>query len=152
MSRVLMLLFVFAGVAAAEGPKVVEGQLTQAEVERVLDLGPQRLIAGVEVAAHRARVAPDAPAGGKGADVVQGPPRRARFVGFRIVSISPTGPLAEMQSIQVGDVVITVNGQPVERPDDFMKVWEGVRGRDTLEVRVLRGVEPIIYRWKVVAG
>lgn len=131
MSRVLtgfVSLFVLLGVAWADAPKVVESQLSKQTVEQVLDAGPQKLIAGLRVEGHRAL---------------------GKFVGFRIVKVLPDGPLSDMEALKVGDIIITVNGQSVERPDHFMKIWEGVRKRDTLEVRILRGVQPLVYRWNL---
>ncbi len=124
-----MLLGVAPVAQAAEPPAaVIEGTLTRAEVQQVLERGPQRFIAAL-------RVAP----------VVDG----GRFLGFKLVSIAPESPLAAGASVGVGDVVLAVNEQPLERPEQFMRAWDMVKGADALSVLLLRDGRRLQYRWKI---
>lgn len=134
--RVLILVALVVAVAApaasaGEPAKavVIEGRLTRAEVQAVLERGPQRFIAGLRVAPH----------------MVGG-----RFVGFRIEAIAPESPLVNGRAVVPGDVVVSVNGESVERPEQFMRAWEVVKGADRLEVLLLRGDRRLLYRWKIV--
>jgi type II secretory pathway component PulC len=118
-----------AALAAGAPPAtVIEGQLSRDEVQKVLERGPQRFVASLRVA----------PALEKG-----------RFVGFRIEAFTPESPLANGGAIQPGDVVVSVNDEPVERPEQFMRAWEVVKAADRLSVLVLRDGQRLLYRWKI---
>jgi type II secretory pathway component PulC len=125
-----MLLVVATAAQAADPPPaaVVEGTLTRAEVQQVLDRGPQRFIAALRVA----------PVLDKG-----------KFLGFKLVSIQPESPLAAGTSVALGDVVLAVNDQPLERPEQFMRAWDMVKGADSLSVLLLRDGRRLQYRWKI---
>jgi len=58
--------------------------------------------------------------------------RKGRFVGWRVVSYAGPGKLL------AGDVVRQVNGRPIERPEQFIEVWNKMVSRDTLEVDLVR--------------
>ena len=130
---ILLCLLSFAAPAMGAPPElppdeVVEATLTQAEVKPWLSQGPQPLVAAVRVR----------PAFSNN-----------RFVGFRIKRfVDPV--LAANRSIRVDDVLTRVNGKAIERPDQFMKAWEAVRGADHLELEVLRGTVRLLFRWKIV--
>jgi type II secretory pathway component PulC len=131
--RTLLLSALLLGPAtvahAAEPPAaVIEGTLTRAEVQQVLERGPQRFIAAL-------RVAP----------VLE----KGRFLGFKLLSIAPESPLAAGTSVAAGDVVLAVNEQPLERPEQFMRAWDMVKGADALSVLLLRDGRRLQYRWKI---
>jgi hypothetical protein len=66
----------------------------------------------------------------------QGP--GARFVGFRIVALGPElrcGPFG----LREGDVVTTVNGRSIERPDDALDVWNSLFGATEISLTLVRG-------------
>ncbi len=119
--------------AAAQKKKteaiLLEGELERAVVERVLAGGPQKFIASLRLAPHM---------NGK------------RFVGFRIDGFAADSPLVNGGAVQPGDVVLRVNREPVERPDQFMRAWEVVGGADRLEVELLRGTQRYLYRWTLI--
>lgn len=62
-----------------------------------------------------------------------------RFVGFRIRTWFPANPELQTDQIRVGDVVVTVNGQRIERPEDLMALWAQLPAASEVSVRVLRG-------------
>lgn len=114
---------------AEEQAIVLEGELERSRVKAVIDKGAQRFIASLRVAPHM---------------------RGKRFAGFRIEGFAPDSPLVNSAAIRPGDVVVKVNREPVERPDQFMRAWEVVGAADSLEVEVLRGTQRYLYRWKLL--
>lgn len=122
---------VVAGVPSSKKPEAIvfEGELARAEVIAVVAQGPQRFIASVQVAAH-----------------LDG----RRFVGFRIEGFAPDSPLVNSRAVQPGDVILSVNREPLERPEQFMKAWERVDDGDSLEVELLRAGQRLRYRWTLV--
>lgn len=107
---------------------VIEGRLGRGEVEAVMARGPQPFIASLRVEAHL---------------------NKGRFIGFRILQFLPNTSLANSQSVQPGDVILSVNQESVERPEEFMRAWEVVKNADVLEVKLLRGERQLVYRWKI---
>ena len=68
--------------------------------------------------------------------------RSGRFHGWRLVSFFPGDPRFSAVDLQSGDVVTAVNGQPIEQPDQLMKVWESLRQDSALTVNVERDGRP----------
>ncbi len=71
---------------------------------------------------------------------------KGRFVGFQITSIHPRWTAS---TLQTGDVVVALNGMPVERPEQAMAAFERLRQADTLEVSLLRGGAPMTLRFRI---
>lgn len=109
-------------------PTVVESALSAAEFDAAMARGPQRVVASVEVQ----------PALEKG-----------RFLGFRIVRLQPDGDFRSCTSLLPGDVVLTVNREPLERPEQFMRAWEVVKASRSVEVELQRGTSRMLYRWTI---
>lgn len=105
---------------------LIDGELERHRVQQVIDKGPQRFIASLRVSPH----------------LVKG-----RFKGFRIDGFTPDSPLINSRAVQPGDVIIRVNREPVERPEQFMRAWELVAKADTLEVLLQRGNQRYQYTW-----
>jgi S1-C subfamily serine protease len=51
--------------------------------------------------------------------------------------------------LQAGDVVTSVNGKPIEQPDQFMAVWTALRSSSELTVDVERDGTPRTLRWQI---
>lgn len=60
-----------------------------------------------------------------------------RFVGFQVVELRDAT-LFEGVDLQPGDVIVSVNGQSIERPDDAFTAWTGLRVASEITVAVLR--------------
>jgi general secretion pathway protein C len=60
-----------------------------------------------------------------------------RFVGFRLVALRDAA-LFENVDLQPGDVILSVNGQSIERPDDAFTAWTGLRVASEITLAVLR--------------
>ena len=117
-------------IAPASAQETVEGNLSRAALDKLIAAGPHALISSVDVK----------PAKEKG-----------KFIGFLLTGARPNSPLASSQTVQIGDVLVSVNGQSVERPDQFMAVWEALGSKDALSVTVVRQGKRIRYVWKIRA-
>ncbi|MEE9384497.1 MAG: PDZ domain-containing protein, partial [Nannocystaceae bacterium] len=64
-----------------------------------------------------------------------------RFQGWVITRVFPDDPAlcANLCDLRVGDVILTVNGSPLERPEQLSKLVAALPHLDRLEVRSLRG-------------
>lgn len=114
--------------APAEVPPTV-GAIPRADLDLVLDAGLPAFLAGVDFV-----------------PVVDGD----RFVGFRVDAFYPGDPNLADVALRAGDVVTTVNGQPIERPEQAHRVWEGLRVASELVVGVLRDGAPHEIRYAIV--
>lgn len=72
-----------------------------------------------------------------------------RFVGFEIVELRDVA-LFDGVDLQPGDVVLAVNGQSIERPDDAFTAWTGLRVASEISIAVLRGSERRDLRFPIV--
>ncbi len=87
-------------------PPSTQGEIPRVALAAVLDAGLGRFLQGVETE-------PELDGG--------------RFVGFRIVSLYPDDERMRAVDLAPGDVVISVNGLPIERPEQAMHVWSSLR-------------------------
>ena len=67
-----------------------------------------------------------------------------RFRGWRVLRYRGPGRL------ELGDIVVRVNNQPVERPEQFMAVWAGLPQASELKIELLRQGQPHVFRWPIV--
>jgi len=125
----LVPIFVWANAKPIVPARVVENQLKQSVLEQVLDVGPQRFISSLRV---------DPAFDGK------------RFVGYRLIGFTPDSPVAAGRSVVSGDIIVAVNGLSLERPDQFMKAWQSLRGKPHLDILIRRGNERILFRWVIL--
>ena len=75
--------------------------------------------------------------------------QQGRFVGFQIVQLYAQAP-PHPEGVHVGDVVTAINGLPIARPNQFMKVWKEMHGQRVIEVDVLRRSAPVRVVYRVV--
>jgi type II secretion system protein C len=73
------------------------------------------------------------------------------FVGFRLDTIFEDHVLFTQGEIRQGDIVQRINGLPIGRPEQFMKVWDALKGRPSLTVHIIRSGQPLIINWVIVA-
>lgn len=99
------------------------------EVERALERGLQPLIADVNL-----RPVHD---GG-------------RFLGWRLQFLKPGESPYRESAVRPGDVLVRVNEQPLERPDQMMAVWKSLEGTDHITFQVVRGGRPLDITYRVV--
>ncbi len=99
----------------APPPVRSEGTIARAELDQVLAGGFGRFLQRVETEPHL---------------------DEGRFVGFRFTALRT--PLFEGVDLQPGDTLLTVNGMPIERPEEALQVWNALRVASELTVEYLR--------------
>jgi len=129
LTALILVTALCAQAAPVAKPVTIENSLTRDALNTVVQKGPQRFIASIRV------------------DPVM---TKGRFVGYRIVGIATDSPMASSENIRPGDVIISVNKESLERPEQFMRAWEVVRDASSLDVMILRGTQRYLYRWKIV--
>lgn len=137
--RVILCLLLFASPCLASEPAAITkappsggiiaaGTISAADLSATLARGPQQFIAALTVR-----------------PVMEG---RA-FRGFELLKIAPTSSMAGTVHVRPGDVIVSVNGAPVERPDQFMKLWEALPQAPHVDVKLRRAGHPMTYRWTI---
>jgi hypothetical protein len=66
--------------------------------------------------------------------------QQGTFVGFKIVELRPPG-WWQGVDLQPGDVIVQVNGMPIEQPTEAHDAFESLRKGDKLVVHYTRGTE-----------
>jgi hypothetical protein len=62
-----------------------------------------------------------------------------RFVGWQLVQLlDHNGPLVDVD-VAPGDVLLTLNGKPLSRPDQLQTVWDSLRTANELRAQLWRG-------------
>jgi len=74
---------------------------------------------------------------------------RGRFMGWRLATIFPNRADVTVKALQPGDVVLRVNGQSIERPEEFMAVWASLASADQIVLDVQRGTETTAVRYTI---
>ena len=75
---------------------------------------------------------------------------RGRFMGWRLVSLFSNDPGMTAGVLRVGDTVLSVNGQSIERPEQFKNVWDSLATSSELVFKVRRGDQPSTVRYAIV--
>lgn len=113
----------------APPPREPSGLIARAELTLVLEGGLGRFLQGVETQPELAN---------------------GRFVGFRLVSLYPEDPRFREIELAPGDVIVRVNGEPIERPEQALAVWNSLRVASELWIEYLRGDERRELRFPIV--
>ena len=104
------------------------GMIRRGELVKVLDASPGYFLQHVVTEPHLAN---------------------GHFVGWRLVSFFPGDARFAGVDLQAGDVVMRINGHPIEQPDQFMAVWDDLRRQSQLVVDVQRNGAPRTLRWTI---
>jgi hypothetical protein len=76
---------------------------------------------------------------------------RGRFVGWRVVALFERTPELKQRSVlRPGDTVSRVNGQSIERPEQFKNVWDSLATQSELVLSVTRGGKQSQVRYRIV--
>lgn len=111
--------------------RVDAGTIPRPALAVVLQAGPARLLARVQVEPERDDGA---------------------FVGWRLLELFADDPPLRARSIlRAGDVLLRINGQAIERPEQFMAVWESLASSTEIVFEIMRGDQPSKVRY-LVAG
>jgi len=117
--------------SAPASQRVRTGVITRAELKGFLDRGMPAFIANVVVDRYpRARA--------------------QRFRGWRIVEFFPGDERFANVDIKPGDVVLRINEQPIERPDQFVGVWNRLKTARILVVEAQRQGKVRTLSWRIV--
>jgi hypothetical protein len=74
--------------------------------------------------------------------------RNGAFVGWRVITLSENKP--SWLDVIPGDVVTSINGMPVERPEDAQRIWETLRIASEVRIDLRRGEQERSFRIPVV--
>ncbi len=116
-------------VPSAPEIRVVSGEIARADMNAVIDAGLGRFLQGVGTEAQ-----------------LDG----GRFVGFTLTRLYPEDARFQRLDLRPGDVVVRVNGQPIERPEQALAVWNGLRVASELMVEYVRAGEPRQLRFDIL--
>ncbi|MGH2901372.1 MAG: hypothetical protein ACRDMZ_22030, partial [Solirubrobacteraceae bacterium] len=104
------------------------GTIARARLIAVLDAGPGMFLRQLEVSP---RMAGD------------------RFVGWQLVQlIDRAGPLGDVD-VAPGDVLLAINGKPLERPDELQRLWDSLRTANELKAQLARGDARLELRFTI---
>jgi S1-C subfamily serine protease len=79
---------------------------------------------------------------------------RGRWEGWRITTVFPSDPgiCAPGCDLYPGDVILTVNGSPLERPEQLSELMAKLGEMETLSVRLIRNGELHSREFQVIEG
>ena len=75
--------------------------------------------------------------------------RDDRFFGFQLMALFPGREDKTALPIQTGDIVQRVNGQSIERPEQFMSVWQSLATASHLSIQLMRGDQSLLVTWVI---
>ena len=105
---------------------VRNGTIARAELDQVLAGGIGRFLQHVTTEPHL---------------------EEGRFVGFRLRELDEQ--LFGGVDLSVGDTLVSVNGSPIERPEQALSVWNGLRVASELTIEYLREGERRQVRFEI---
>ena len=73
-----------------------------------------------------------------------------RFIGWELVQLvgMQQNPLYDLD-LAPGDVLLSINGKTIARPDQLQTVWDGLRTADTVTAQLWRGQNKLTLEWAV---
>lgn len=77
---------------------------------------------------------------------------QGRFVGFRLLAFFADDARFRGVDLGPGDVVVRVNGLPVERPEHAYRVWQELRVASEIRVEYLRDGQPRELEYTIIDG
>ena len=80
----------------------------------------------------------------------QQPGRKGPFGGWRIRRIHPGDPCLGRVDIRTGDILLSVNGNPLKHPSDLVRLWAGLRRAPRIILRLIRQGSPLVFIAKVL--
>jgi hypothetical protein len=105
-------------VVAAPGKGLRAGTIARDRLVSVLDAGPAAFLRRLEVSPQLAG---------------------DRFVGWQLVQLlDGGGPLHDVD-LAPGDVLLSINGKPVARPEQLQSLWDSLRSANELTAQMWRG-------------
>jgi len=113
---------------APAGPGLRSGTIARDRLLAVLDAGPPSFLRQLEVAPKMSG---------------------ERFVGWELVQlVDRASPLAGVD-VAPGDVLLSVNGQPISRPDQLQLLWDSLRTANALTAQLWRGTDKLTLEFAI---
>ena len=75
--------------------------------------------------------------------------RAGQFVGFRLVKFFPGNATMAAVDLGPGDIVTGINGMPIGRPEQALRVWQALRTAGQLKVDYLRDGAPLSLEYLI---
>jgi hypothetical protein len=72
------------------------------------------------------------------------------FLGWKLLALFPARPEVKPRGLQNGDVILRVNGSPIERPEAFKAIWDALRSADEVTVEIDRAGQPSKVHYKII--
>lgn len=72
-----------------------------------------------------------------------------KFVGWRIVRLFEQQPEMRGEVLRPGDTLMRVNGQSIERPEEFLHVWQTMRTSGELVLQIRRAGHDSTVRYTI---
>jgi hypothetical protein len=116
-------------VTAPESALTDAGELKRSFVISFWQRGPHALLGSVELVPGR----------------VDG-----RLLGLQVQAIGESGGFLTEAGILPGDIIMSVNGEDVIFPEQFMELWDAMPDAEQLTVRLLRGEDVQTLQWPIV--
>lgn len=104
------------------------GEISRADLEELLKLGPSVIFTHVDTEPFR---------------------EDGKFVGFRIIDASDSALSVMSPKLRVGDIVTHINLMRLERPDDYVQIWQELGEAQEIRVDFLRDQEPGQAIWSL---
>lgn len=113
---------------APAGKGLRSGTIARDRLLAVLDAGPPSFLRQVEVAPKMSG---------------------ERFVGWELVQlVDRASPLFDID-LAPGDVLLSVNGQQVSRPDQLQQLWDSLRTANALTAQLWRGADKLTLEFAI---
>jgi len=109
--------------------KIDAGKLARADVLAVLELGAGQFLRKLKTKPH-----------------LEG----GRFIGWRLVGFFDEQPAMRGEVLKPGDTLRRVNGQSIERPEEFLHVWNAMRSSGELVLLIRRDGRESTVRYEIV--
>jgi type II secretory pathway component PulC len=74
---------------------------------------------------------------------------RGRFLGWRLMTLFPSRSDISVKVLRPGDTIVRVNGQSVERPEDFKELWDSMSKANELVLEIEREGEASTIRYSI---
>ena len=103
--------------------------VTRSRVQTLMEKGPAYILQSVTVEPAR---------------------KEGSFVGYEIVGMTEAASRVASPQLAVGDVIETINGTEMQRPDDYVKTWKALNRVDQVVIEFTRDGKSEHAIWTIV--
>lgn len=116
-------------VTAPQSALTSEGELRRSAVVSFWQRGPHALLGAAELVPGR----------------IDG-----RLLGLQLQTIHESGEFLMAAGLLPGDIIMSINGEGVISPDQFMRVWDSLPEAESLSIQLQRGEHAQTLQWPIV--